>query len=208
MDRPTYKFTEFVDLLLVKLYDLDQTQGSDGFFDLDALAKQIKGDVPTGWVFDAAKVLDTRALADCMITFGGAHAKISGEGRLYVEEGRGITKSAQEAPDSYYVNVNGSDNQIVVGHSQSDIRQNGGAADESPVAKLVDEMAKRIEADSTLAPSAREEALTYTKLVLHEVKKPEPNRSLIAAVLEPLSKIASIAGSVASLIKLFNAAAY
>jgi hypothetical protein len=38
-----------------------------------------------------------------------------------------------------------------------------------------------------------------------ELKKPEPNRNLVSVVLDSLSKIASIAGNVGSLVKLFNA---
>ena len=70
MAKPAYKFTDFVDLLLVALYEADQSDNGDGFQDLGALAATIKGDVPRDWVFDAAKVLETRMLADCIFTFG------------------------------------------------------------------------------------------------------------------------------------------
>ena len=62
MAKPAYKFTEFVDLLLVALYE--DLIGNE-FQNLEALAATIKGDVPPDWVFDAAKVLQTLALADC-----------------------------------------------------------------------------------------------------------------------------------------------
>lgn len=100
MPRPTYKFSEFVDLLLFKLYEADADGGGTGFFNLDQMANDIKGDVPSEWVFDAAKVLETRALADCVFTFGGTLGKIAGEGRLYVEEGRGFTKKDNNILDT------------------------------------------------------------------------------------------------------------
>jgi hypothetical protein len=205
MAAPTYKFSEFVDLLLVKLYELDREQGQSGFFDLNRLATDIKGDVPREWVFDAAKVLETRALADCIFTFGGTHAKISGEGRLYVEEGRGITKKVQEAPSTYYVNINGSNNQVVAGHNATEIRQTAVTNDQTPVAALLKEIDERIQSDAGLPKESREEALVLTDVVRREIKKIEPNRTLLGAVLDPLSKISSIAGNVATLIKLFNA---
>src|SRR5437868_1222212 len=109
MPKPAYKFTDFVDLLLVALYEADQSENGNEFQDLDALAATIKGDVPRDWVFDAAKVLQTRALADCIFTFGGTHAKISGQGRLYVENEQGFTKQAQQFHTTYYnVTVSGS----------------------------------------------------------------------------------------------------
>ncbi len=94
MPRPTYKFTEFVDLLLVALYEADQSDGGNDQ-NLGELAMMIKGDVPLDWVFDAAKVLDNRGLADVIFSFGATHAKISGQGRLYVEAEQGFTKEAQ-----------------------------------------------------------------------------------------------------------------
>ena len=60
-----YKFSQFMDLLLVKLYEADQ-RDSTQFVDLESLAKEIKGDIPQGWILDAGKVLDTRALADVL----------------------------------------------------------------------------------------------------------------------------------------------
>ena len=44
----------------------------------------------------------------------------------------------------------------------------------------------------------------YVKVVRGELRKHEPNQSIVAAVLEPLSHILSIASQVANLIKVFN----
>lgn len=205
MAKPAYKFTEFVDLLLVALYEADQSDSGTEFQDLGALAATIKGDVPRDWVFDAAKVLQTRALADCIFTFGGTHAKITGHGRLYVESDQGFTKNAQESKATYYnVTVSGSGNQVVTGQNVSGVSQTI-TQPVSPALQLLDEMAEKIQRDRTLAGAAKLEATTYTNFLRFEVTKPEPNRTLIATLLESLSKIASIAGSVASFIRLLNA---
>jgi uncharacterized protein (UPF0147 family) len=205
MAKPKFKFSEFVDLLIVKLYEAEREQDSSAFVNLDMLAQQINDDIPSDWVFDAAKVLETRALANCTFNSMGTFAKISGEGRLYVEEGRGITKEVQRAPSNYYVTVNGDQNNVVTAQDASNIQQKTVSEDQTPIGKVLDEITKRIEADIALPEAIRKEALDYANLIRKETKKPEPNRSLVAAVLEPLSKIASIAGNVATLIKFLNA---
>jgi hypothetical protein len=205
MAKPSYKFSEFVDLLVVKLYESEREQDSSAFVNLDALAQQIKGDIPSDWVFDAAKVLETRALANCTFNPRGTFAKISGEGRLYVEEGRGITKQVQQSPANFYVTVTGDNNNILAAQDATNIQQKTIDETQTPIGKELNEITKRIEADSALSEATRQEALDYANLIRNETKKPEPNRSLVAAVLEPLSKIASIAGNVATLIKFLNA---
>jgi hypothetical protein len=202
MPKPPYRFTDFVDLLLVALYD--QSDDEKGFQNLEALAATIKGDVPHDWVFDAAKVLQTRGLADCIFTFGGTHAKITGQGRLYVERGEGFTKEAKNQGAAYYnVTVSGSGNQIVTGQGASGVSQTV-TQPISPAQRLLDEMEQKIQNDNTLAGPTKLEAATYTKLLRFEVTKQEPNRTLIATLLESLSKIASIASNVTSFIRLLN----
>ena len=206
MPKPAYKFTEFVDLLLVALYEADQSDNGIEFQNLEALAKTIKGDVPQDWVFDAAKVLQTRDLADCLFNSMGTYAKITGQGRLYVENEQGFTKKAQESHATYYnVTVTGPNSQVVTGQNVSGVSQTI-TQSVSPALRLLDEMAEKIQSDTTLAGPTKLEATTYTNLLRFEVAKPEPNRTLIATLLESLSKIASIAGSVASFIHLLNAA--
>jgi hypothetical protein len=207
MAATTYRFSEFLDLLLVRLYEADR-QTPDDFADLTALARTIKGDVPVSWVMDAGKVLETRAFADVLFTFGATYAKITGEGRLYVEEGRGTTKKIQEQPATYYVTVSGNNNQLVTGPIAGNISQASSLEEQrAPAFKLLKEAKERLRGDPALQGSTNVEANAYLDLVGLELKKPEPNRHIISAVLDPLSKIASIAGTIASLVKLFNAAA-
>jgi hypothetical protein len=155
-------------------------------------------------VFDAAKVLQTRGLAGCIFTFGGTLAKITGQGRLYVERGEGFTNEARNANATYYnVNVSGSGNQVVTGQSASGVLQTM-TQPVAPAQRLLDEMEQKIRNDNTLEGPTKLEATTYTGLLRFEVTKPEPNRTLIATLLESLSKVASIASNVTSFIRLLN----
>jgi hypothetical protein len=207
MAKATIKFTEFVDQLLVRLYDLDAESPGE-FHNLSAIAESLKTDVPAEWVFDAGKVLESRALADVLFTFGGTDAKISGEGRLYVEEGRGTTKDIQDNPQNYYVTVSGNNNQVITGSTTQAVAQTITIEQErAPAFAIVDQILRKLAEDPTLPGAQRQESLTYANLIKLELAKPEPNRNLIAAVLDPLSKVASIAGAVASLVRLFNSAA-
>jgi hypothetical protein len=201
MTIPTFKFTEFIDLLVTKLYDAER-QGEKAYVDLDAIARQIHGEVPPDWVFEAAKVLETRQLAHCTINSRGIFAKITGEGMLYVEEGRGITRKIQEAPSHYYVTINGNGN-VVAGHGAT-VTATSSSTGESRIESLLREIGEQLKADTSLKAADKEEALEYTNLVRRESAKAEPNRSLLAAVLDPLSKIASIAGNVTTLMKYLN----
>jgi hypothetical protein len=56
-----------------------------------------------------------------------------------------------------------------------------------------------------LDPSEREEFLSDVEAVRQQLRKREPNRPALAALLAPLSQIASIAGQVTTLIKWLNA---
>jgi hypothetical protein len=203
----TMKFTEFVDRLIVRLYELDRERPGE-FWNLATVAESLKDMVPPAWRFDAGKVLDTRGFADVIFTFGGTDAKITGEGRLYVEEGRGTTKEIQSNPQNYYVTVSGNNNQVVAGTQSGPVTQTLTIEQErAPAFALIDDTIQRLASDTALPGPKRMEALTYANLIKQELGKAEPNRNVIAAVLDPLTKITSIAGSIASLIKLFNAAA-
>jgi hypothetical protein len=137
----------------------------------------------------------------------GTHAKITGQGRLYVESGQGMTKTAQESHATYYtynVTVTGPNSQVVTGQNVSDVSQTI-TQPVPPALRLLEEMAEKIQSDNTLAGPTKLEATKYADLLRFEVTKPEPNRTLIATLLESLSKIASIAGNVAAFIRLLNA---
>lgn len=206
MPATKMQFKEFIDLLLVRLYDLDRADASQ-YFDLNAIAHEIREEIPAEWPFDAAKVLETRGLATCIYAYGGTKAQLTGEGRLYVEEERGTTRKIREAPANYFnVSISGTNNQIAAGHHHQGTTQTLTLEQErEPAFRLVDEAMKDLQNDQTVNSATREEGKTYLELLRLQLKKQEPDRSLVAAVLEPLSKISSIAGNIATLIRLFNA---
>jgi hypothetical protein len=201
-NRP--KFSEFVDILLVGLYDADE-KNPGKFFDLNALSKALKISVPLDWVFDAGKVLESRLLAQCLYTYGATHGRLTGEGRLYVEGGRGITRKVTEHPEQYFVNIHGNQNQVVVGQTNSNVVQTVQADIETqrePVFREIAEIRKALGDDPTLNPGDKEEAQSLLKIVETELRKPSPRRQLVSAMLDALSKITSIATNVASLMRI------
>ena len=204
MPAPAYKFSQFADLLLVRLYELDQEQG-DNYYDLNAVVQEIQGPVPPSWVFDAAKVLQSRGLADCIFTFGGTSARITGEGRLYVEEERGFTKDAQHDRTHYFINASGGNVNIATGNIGGQISQSVTVQQETaPIFQVLDEIKQQLNGDTSLPAPERAELLTYVDVLRQQAKKTEPNRSVIAAVLEPMSKVTAIGANVATLIRYFN----
>ena len=55
-----------------------------------------------------------------------------------------------------------------------------------------------------MSDSEREDLLTDVQMVEQQLKKREPNRAVLAALLEPLSRVASIGGFIADLVRLLN----
>jgi hypothetical protein len=202
----TLKFSEFMELLLARLYDMERSTRSMEYFDLNDAAQSLNVTVPKDWVFDAARVLEGRGLADTILTLGGgAHARLSGEGRLFVEEqrGTGIITKYHENPTPYVV-VAGNQNQVGVGGEQQ-VRQTTSIEKErEPAFELLDEIRRKIAQDRELGQQEKEDLLTDVESVRGQLKKREPNRTVLAALLQPLSTVSSVANLVASLIKLLN----
>jgi hypothetical protein len=202
------KFSEFVDLLLARLYELEQqSQTGNEYLDLNEIARQLVSPIPSGWVFDAGKVLESRNLAQCVFTLGGGcHAMLTGEGRIYVEEerGTGIIRQFHQSPQNYVV-VSGSSNQVVVGDSQSGVTQTLTVERERrPAFELLDAIENQLKTDPTIDEPEKEDLLTDVGMIRGQLRKREPNRVALAALLEPLSKVASVGGFVLNLIKLLN----
>lgn len=199
-------FSKFIDFLLVRLYDLERQNGAGRYFSLNAIAKELKEEVPIAWVRDAGKVLESRMLASCIFMLGGhVQAQISGEGRLVVEGERG-DDIKKEMPNLVSVTVSGSNNQVVVaGGDQRQTTQMLTIEEErEPAFSLIKEMADELARDASLGEQTRDDALTDLAQIKAQLKKREPNRPALAALLEPLSQVTSIATRVAELIKLIN----
>lgn len=205
--RTDLTFSRFIELLLARLYDLERTHGAGRFFDLNAVARELKLSPPSQWVFDAGKVLESRGLVQAFFTFGGGcHAMLTGEGRLYVEreEGSGVIGEYHRDPRNFVI-VSGTGNQVVVGDRPQGISQSLRVEEErQPAFHLVADIKRTLGGDDGLSESEKKDLLADVQAIEQQLKKREPNRAALAALLEPLSQIASVAGYVAQLIRLFN----
>jgi hypothetical protein len=205
------KFREFVDLLLARLYEREQRreEGDEGgsFFELNEIAQEFKTSIPEDWVFDAGKVLESRGLAEVHYFMGGGCiGRLTGEGRMYVEEerGTGLISNYRRDP-SQFVMVVGDNNQLAVTRDAGAISQTADVPEERrPAFKLLRQMAEIVQADPGLSQKERQELKGDIDAIESQLRKREPNRAAIAALLEPMSQIVSIAGAVASLVKLLG----
>jgi hypothetical protein len=203
------KFIEFVDLILARLYERDK-QEPGALFDLNEISAELNGNVPEAWVIDAAKVLQTRGLIMPLITFGGITAQLTGEGRVYVEEekGTGIIKRYHHDPAPYIqVHVHGDNNQTVVGTTQGNVAQSQTTAIEKerePAFKLLREIEDGVGKDKNLIDEERKQLRDDIDHIRQQLKRREPNRPVLAALLGPISQVTSVASQVVSLIRLLN----
>ncbi|MBI2373116.1 MAG: hypothetical protein HYV07_03875 [Deltaproteobacteria bacterium] len=196
-------FTQFADVILARLYATEQRDGS-GFVDLGSLTQDLTGIPQFEWTFDAAKVLEARGLIRGLFTFGNVFAELTGEGRMYVEEDRGSLKGLKESNSPVLiVSVGGSGNQVAVG--AGNVSQAVTIEQERKTAfSLIDRIQKGIEADATLTTAERQDFLADIDAIRGQLRKREPNRPALAALLESLSHVGSIAGLLGELIKIVN----
>jgi hypothetical protein len=201
------KFGQFIDLLMARLLELEREARPGVLMDLNAIARDLKVEVPDQWIFDAGKVLESRGWAQVLFTMGGGcHARLTGEGRLYVEEerGTGIIHEYHQAPGQYIL-VSGTANQVIVGSTTSAVSHAATIEQErAPAFRLLGQLKDALQQDPALTGSEREDLLTDVHAIEQQLRKREPNRTVLAALLEPLSQIASVGGFVADLVRLFN----
>jgi len=205
--QSTLKFSEFIELILARLYELERIAGPGVLFDVNAIAKELTVGIPSQWVFDAGKVLESRGWAQVAFTFGGGcHARLTGEGRLYVEEerGTGIIRRYHAAP-AQFISVSGVGNHVVVGDISGGISHGASIERErAPALEILRQVKEVLRHDASLPDNERADLLMDAEMIEGQVRKREPNRAALAALLEPLSHVASISALVADLIRLFN----
>ena len=206
-NQTNMKFSEFIDLILARLYELERGAGPGTLFDVNAIAQELREKIPPQWMFDAGKVLESRGWAQVAFTFGGGcHARLTGEGRLYVEEerGTGIIRQYRAAP-AQFVSGSGVGHQVIVGSTTGAISHVAAIEQErAPALLVLNQLRDALRRDATLTEPERDELLTDVTMIEQQLRKREPNRAALAALLEPLSRVASIAGLVADLVRLFN----
>lgn len=98
--------TEFAELLLLRLYDLAESEGYAHLHDLMAIARQL-GVTDDVKVLRIGKTLADRGLIQEAFTHDGLDACISGAGALLVEQGgsTGIIGAFRQAPGRYQPSV-------------------------------------------------------------------------------------------------------
>jgi hypothetical protein len=171
------RFSEFLDLLMLKLYEADVQRPGDSV-DLYRLASLFREDVPTVWVMDAANVMGQRLLARPILGLGRlANARISGEGRLYVEQGTPIIEQAKKYPEKYFKTLDEAENSPL------------GVS----VGNVLDSIEKKLKDDTSLRGDRSLEAQWAVNMIRARLKAgntEDPN--LIRALVEVLSRIPSV----------------
>jgi len=197
------KFSELVDLILVRLYDLERNARPGGLFDVNAIVRTLKDKFPEQWVFDAGKVLESRGWGQVLFTFGGGfHARLTGEGRLYVEEerGTGIIKQYRMHPEYFVIETPETNKAAAAGTTGATAIEQ----ERAPALQIVAQLREMLRVESTLSAAERDDLLSDVEMVEQQLKKREPNRAALAALLEPLARVTSIAGLVSELVRLLN----
>jgi hypothetical protein len=145
--------------MLARIVEADRQQPG-AYVDMIPLAEELRQDIPIDWVFDAREALEVRGLVDPMKVIGHiAPAKLTGEGRLYVEQGgdTGVIDEYRQHPSNFVI-VSGTGHQVAVG-VQGDVSQTSGDVGvPAEVWELLDAIEKKLGEDPTLDDRARQDA--------------------------------------------------
>ncbi len=179
--------------MLARLVEADQA-GPGAYVDMFALVEDLRQEIPTDWVFDARDALELRGLVHPLKVMGRtAPAKLTGEGRLYVEGGgqTGIIGDYRERPSTFVV-VTGSGHQVAVGVEGDVSQASGGAAIPSEAWALLDRIELGLAEDEPVDDAQRHEALTDVRAAREQLQRRQPNRNAARALLEPLANLATV----------------
>lgn len=202
MSQSKLNFSEYVTLLLVKLYEYELQNGPSEYINLADLSKNFKQNIPYQWTFDAGKVLESRGLANCIFALGGfAMASLTGEGRMFVEkamnEESNVAKIYKDKPDTYI--ITGGNVNIATGNNNTQTINI--EKERKELFKILDEIKDYISKSNI---ENKSDLVSDLDSIESQLKKKEPNKSIITDLLEPFSKIIDIAGKVANFINLIN----
>ncbi len=207
MTTNNINFSHFIELALAIIYKHEQVHGPQGFIDMNQLAASLKQKIPPKWIWDATKVLESRRMVQAIYAIGGAcYAQLTGEGRLFVEEerGSGIIQKYNKAPQQF-VFVSGEGNQVVVSGGDANVTQTTKFQNErKPALDLLDEIQRTIVKESGLRSDEIEEIKIDIDMIRKQLDKREPNRTVLAALLDGLPNIPSIITMVGDLVRLLN----
>jgi hypothetical protein len=198
------KFTEFVELMLARIAEEDRQQPG-AFIDMFPLAEGLRQEIPKEWVFDARDGLEARGLVHPLKVLGyTAPARLTGEGRLYVEQGgeTGVIDDYWSHPMNF-VFVTGEGHQVAVG-VQGDVTQSRIESVPEEAWALLDQIESTLADDATLEPDEREEALVDVRTARDQLRRKRPNKAAVIGLLTPLAQIASVGAFVTKLVVLFT----
>ena len=198
---PRLNFTEFVDFILARLYELDQAGTGTSFQDVDAIAAELREPVPDDWASQAVDVLAEQGLVDEANTMGAAAAVINGRGRLYVEGREHQTEVIEEyrQQPSNFVYVTGTGHQVAVGVGGNVTQVKVSTDVRDSALRLLETMREKLDEEPTLGPSAKEDVLRDVAAIEGQFKKNTLNKDAVIALLNPLANIAGIADLAVSL---------
>ena len=191
-------FSQFVDYLLWALYAAERDQGTTEFVDLGELADALNEPVPSQWVRDAGKVLEARGLIRLILAFGGyAGAMLTGEGRIYVED--------QMSREGSIIRELANDRLAYLKEAQPDLALPVTLEEQrAPAFDLVAQLENDVRDSERLTEAETTEILADLVAIRAQLRKHEPNRAALAALLEPFSEYPFLAGQVSRLIDLLN----
>jgi hypothetical protein len=197
-------FKEFAELMLARLVEADRDHPGT-WVDMFPLAEQLRQNVPDDWVFAAREVLESRGLVSPLKVMGRtAPARLTGEGRLFVEDGgsTGIIEEYRQAP-SHFVIVSGSGHNVAVGNRGNVTQTSLDPGVPGEAWTLLDQIERSLD-EADLSEGDRQEALEDVRTARRQLERPQPNKPAALAVLDPLSKIASVGNFVVRLVALLG----
>ena len=194
--------TELSELLLVRLYELAEENSSD-MHDLMEIGEKF-GETDKFKIHQAAQVLDDRGLIKASFFMGpGADGLITGEGRLFVEQGgqTNVITQYRENPSSFTVHFHGpvSGSNVAVG--STNVSQ---SIDNSQAATLLNEIHETLVNDQSLDDTAKADLLSDVETLRAELARSEPRPGVLKAISTTLGNVVSIAAAVAKLVVLFG----
>ena len=199
-------FTEFMDLVLVRLYELDKAEGAQ-FYNVNEIAAELREPVPDQWVPDAAKALEDRGLVSGAFALDQTtNAVITGEGRLYVEGRQHATEVIEQyrQQPTNFVFVSGHGHHVAV-DVQGDVSQISLSGDvQAQALQIVGAMREALERDDSLDAQARDEALEDVSALEGQIKRTRFNKNVVLGLIGSLSGIASVAQLAIKLGELVN----
>lgn len=209
MTKQKVSFSDFIGLILLKLYEIDKNEKYGNYIQLKPLLENLKIEYPYDWLLDAARVMEARGLTNNIYEWGGhVAAKISGEGRLFVEEKRqetedNIIKKYDNNPRNYNIVIGSTGTQIIQESSKA-IQKISLYESRKEMFDILGEIKTRITKLESLSEDQKEDLKIDLQSIENQLKKKEPNRTVLSDLLEPFGKIIEIASLVSRLIAMIN----